>query len=343
MGDTDTSGSKLSCENMWVQFAGADIASVHGVSLAAQAGQIHAIIGESGAGKSTILNAFAGFLDVQSGDIVMDGRLLSGAGRIHVKTAQRAIAYVFQDPALFPHLNLAENICFGLKKTPKRQRHEIAKSWLERFGLSGRETAFPHEISGGEAQRVAIARALAYRPKAILLDEPFSNLNAALRAEIQGIVFREIRAANIPCFWVTHAPADAMQFADRISVLKAGKLLQTDSPLALNHQPQHLQVLKAISEITTMPAKDWPQGLLGFTPSANTGDIAVRVNNIAFVKDGYAVKLLEKRIAGDRIKVKITASGVVFDVYAPLYKWDDLIEGETLHVQLPPSSVFHFP
>ncbi|OZA73015.1 ATP-binding cassette domain-containing protein, partial [Polynucleobacter sp. 39-46-10] len=161
------------------------VTAVKGLNLDLAQGEIGCLLGSSGCGKSTVLRAICGFEPVKAGEILLRDQLVSSAST-HTPPNQRKVGMVFQDFALFPHLNVLENIAFGLQHLPSQQRSSVAKEWLGRVSLSDKADAYPHELSGGQQQRVALARAMAPEPVLILLDEPFSSLDIELRERLAG-------------------------------------------------------------------------------------------------------------------------------------------------------------
>ncbi len=173
-----------------IRCAYADTTVVESVSFALKEGTLACLLGSSGCGKTTILRAIAGFHPLQDGEIRLDGELISAPGFI-LKPEQRQLGMVFQDHALFPHLSVFDNVASGLHGFPTKARRGLVRSMLEKVRLNDKENRFPHELSGGQQQRVALARALAPRPRLLLMDEPFSNLDVELR-ETLGIEVRDL-------------------------------------------------------------------------------------------------------------------------------------------------------
>ena len=209
---------------------------VNDLSLSLAEGDIACLLGPSGCGKTTILRAMAGFHQLNNGSIVLDGKEISNASRT-VEPEHRQVGLVFQDYALFPHLNVRENIVFGLFKLPKGAQKETCDQLLELVQLSDMDSRYPHELSGGQQQRVALARALATKPRLLLLDEPFSNLDVELRRALAIEVRAILKQQNITAIMVTHDQEEAFAFADHIGVMQNGHLHQWDSPYNLYHQP----------------------------------------------------------------------------------------------------------
>lgn len=207
-------------------------------------GQVGCLLGKSGTGKTTLLRGIAGLEPLQAGTIRAHGKLLS-APEHHTPPERRNIGLVFQEGALFPHLSVAENIAFGLTGTNPRQR---VAQLAELLGLSALLARYPHEISGGQQQRVALARAAAPCPSLLLLDEPFANLDPALREHLAGELRRLFRQDGITALMASHNQEDAFAMADRLGVLHGGKLLQWDSPFQVYHRPADIYVADFVGE-----------------------------------------------------------------------------------------------
>ena len=197
---------------------------LRGVSLTLAAGDIGCLLGPSGCGKTSLLRAIAGLEPITDGQIVVAGSTLSSAGH-RVAPERRGIGMVFQDLALLGHLNSLDNVALGLHRLPRGQRRQQASQWLERVGLGDRARAYPHQLSGGQQQRVALARALAAQPRLLLLDEPFSALDTALRESLALEVRTLLKGLGTTALMVTHAQQEAFAFADRIGVMHDGALL----------------------------------------------------------------------------------------------------------------------
>ena len=213
-----------------------DVRAVEGVDFALQPGETISILGPSGCGKTTTLRLIAGFELPDAGEISICGKVVSGPG-IHVQPDRRSVGMVFQEYALFPHKTVAENVSFGLNRLNSHERGLRTREVIELVRLSGLEERYPHELSGGQQQRVALARTIAPRPVSVLLDEPFSNLDAgmrqSMRREVQGI----LRENGIAAIFVTHDREEAFATADRVGVMRGGRLEQIDAPDVVYHSP----------------------------------------------------------------------------------------------------------
>ncbi|WP_343574308.1 MULTISPECIES: ABC transporter ATP-binding protein [Pseudomonas] len=208
---------------------------VQGVSLHLNAGDIGCLLGPSGCGKTTTLRAIAGFEPVQDGRIELAGEVISRPG-FTLSPEKRRIGMVFQDYALFPHLSVADNIAFGIRKHPERTR--IVDELLQLVKLDALGQRYPHELSGGQQQRVALARALAPQPQLLLLDEPFSNLDVELRRQLSHEVRDILKARGTSAILVTHDQEEAFAVSDHVGVFRHGRLEQWDTPFNLYHEPQ---------------------------------------------------------------------------------------------------------
>ena len=188
-------------------------------SLDLDQGEIFALLGQSGSGKSSLLRFVAGLENTQRGEVVLDGRQLSSQGQHLLAPEHREIGMVFQNYALFPHMNVEQNIAFGVNQLSKAEKAQKVSTLLQLIDLPGIENKYPHQLSGGEQQRVALARALAPSPKLLLLDEPFSNLDTLHREQLTHQVRRILKAANISAIFVTHDQSEANTLADRVGTI----------------------------------------------------------------------------------------------------------------------------
>ena len=221
-------------------------AAVDGASLRVHAGELVALLGPSGSGKTTLLRLIAGFEVPDAGRIAVGDRVVAGPG-VWCEPDRRRIGMVFQDGALFPHLTVAGNLGFG------RPRPGRVGECLELVGLAGRAAAYPHELSGGERQRVALARALAADPAVVLLDEPFTALDEALRVELREEVAAILRAAGASALLVTHNQEEALSLADVVAVMRAGRIVQTGPPEAVYGDPVDRWVAGFLGDADVLP------------------------------------------------------------------------------------------
>ncbi|TYK65872.1 ABC transporter ATP-binding protein [Colwellia echini] len=210
-------------------------------------GDILGLVGASGCGKTTLLNTIAGFVKVNEGTITLDGRILNSKlannkDEINLPAEQRQVGMIFQDYALFPHLTVKENIAFGIAKLSKAKQTQQIDQLLHILKLTDYRDSYIHQLSGGQQQRVAIARALAPKPKLLLLDEPFSNIDARLRNELMVEIRLLLKEFKTTAIFVTHNKDEVFTFADKMAVMSQGQLLQFDQPSIVCQQPNSYQV-----------------------------------------------------------------------------------------------------
>lgn len=220
---------------------------VHDVSLFLAKGDIGCLLGPSGCGKTTLLRVVAGFESVQRGQVRIDGISVSAPG-YSIAPEKRSIGMVFQDYALFPHMTVAENILFGIGRWSRQLRRDKLNQMLVLVGLEKHAERYPHELSGGQQQRVALARALAPEPALLLLDEPFSNLDALLRDRLTVEVRDILKELGTTALMVTHNQHEAFSVADRIGVLFHGKMQQWDTAYGIYHRPASLEVATFVGD-----------------------------------------------------------------------------------------------
>lgn len=223
-------------------------------TLALRPGEIVCLLGESGSGKSTVLRVAAGIQRIDAGEVRINDRVVSGPG-VHLPPDRRGIGLMFQDFALFPHLSLLENVTFGLRRLDKAAALAQARQALRRVGLADRETDYPHMLSGGQQQRLALARTVAPRPGLLMLDEPFSSLDARLRESVRSETLAVLRETNATTLVVTHDPEEAMILGDRIALLRAGRIVQIDTASAIYAAPADLAAARFFSPLSEIEAR----------------------------------------------------------------------------------------
>lgn len=234
---------------------------VHALNLDLHANEILVLLGSSGSGKTTTLRLIAGLDVPDSGDIFIRGTCVTRRERAHPPETRR-VGMVFQDYALFPHMTVSDNVRFALHAYPKARQQERINDVLARVGLSAYATRFPHQLSGGQQQRVAIARALAPEPSVILFDEPFSNLDAAIRDHVRGELRDILRATHMSAIIVTHDQSEALAIADRIALLHEGTLHQIGTPEELFIRPQTTFAARFMGHANFLPVHRADDALL---------------------------------------------------------------------------------
>ena len=263
--------------------------AIENINIELEKGKILCILGPSGCGKSTILKSIGGFLNLDTGSIILDGKEIS-----KLDAADREVATVFQSYALFPNMNVIENVSYGLKfrYKDKRKIREIALEMIEKVGLEGYEKKEISSLSGGEQQRVAFARSLVIRPKLLLLDEPFSNLDAKLRVQMQDQIKKLQREFDISMIFVTHDQAEAFSIADKIILMNKGNIIQVDTPIDLYNTPKDRFSLEFIGKANIY------------------GDKYIRPEMIEILKDGEEAIVKNISFKGDIIDLAVDTKEV---------------------------------
>ena len=251
---------RLEVKNLSRSFG--NLTVVDKISFQIFSGQVTCLLGPSGCGKSTTLRMIAGVEKPSSGQIFVDEELTSNA-YFQVPPEARSIGLMFQDFALFPHLNVQQNVYFGLAGS-KEFKEKRSLDLLERVGLAHLAFNYPHSLSGGEQQRIALIRALAPQPKIMLMDEPFSGLDDRLRDEVRDETFNLLRSEDAAVLMVTHDPQEAMKVADEIALMRDGKILQRGAPYNIYNAPVDLKALQFFSDANSIQAT--LKGSLADTP-----------------------------------------------------------------------------
>ena len=262
-----------------------DIAAVEDVSLQLMQGEVLSILGASGCGKTTLLRLIAGFEALDAGELCIQPDLTADTQN-HPPPERRNIGMVFQEYALFPHLTVAQNVSFGLHGMSRDEQHHRTRDALELVRLTALEARYPHQLSGGQQQRVALARTLAPSPIAVLLDEPFSNLDAGMRQEMRQEVETILRGEGIAAIFVTHDREEAFAFADRVGVMSAGRLEQVATPGELYRSPMSQEVARIVCDC------DFLMGVADGEVAVTEAGRLPFVCNDDSVRDGMEVTLM---------------------------------------------------
>lgn len=228
---------RLALRGVTKRFGG--VAAIEDISFDVEPGEVVVLLGPSGSGKTTLLRLIAGLERPDAGSIALNGDLVSDPERgVWVPPERRRVGFVFQDYALFPHMTALQNVAFALPHLSRRERRARAQAMLTQVGVSHLARRYPHELSGGEQQRVALARALAPRPRVLLLDEPFSNLDRGLRVRLRAELKGLLKQLGITAVFVTHDQEEAFELGDRLVVLHQGHIEQIGSPQEILQTPK---------------------------------------------------------------------------------------------------------
>ena len=306
---------ELSFQNIGHRFGKARI--LDDVSLVAKTGSVTCLLGPSGSGKTTLLRIAAGMERQSEGAVLMDGQIICDKS-VFMPPEKRGVGLVFQDYALFPHLNILDNVLFGLKHLKRPNRAKQAMQLLSRVGLDHRCKDFPHNLSGGEQQRVALARALAPRPGILLMDEPFSGLDSRLRDTMREETLAILRETHATSIIVTHDPEEALRMGDQIALLHKGKLEQAGTGKDLYFRPKSLFAAGFFSELNVFDGIcdagriETPLGPIAVNgaPSGSKAIAAVRIGAVKVEKStakkaGAIGRILSSRFTGDHEYLRI--------------------------------------
>jgi len=335
-----------------------DTKVLRGVSLTVPAGELVCLLGPSGCGKTTLLRLAAGLEGLQTGNIAIDEKVVAGDG-VRVLPEHRRVGYMFQDYALFPHLNVTDNIMFGLFRWSKKEARARVAEVLRQVGMEQHAEKFPHTLSGGQQQRVALARAIAPEPRLVLLDEPFSGLDTSMRVRIREQTLSVLKQAGVATLMVTHDPQEAMYMADRIKVMGAnGQVLQSGRPPEIYYSPVDEYVARLfgpvneISGVVRGKAVETPFGIIpapGFSDNAAV-KVLIRPEKFQLGKtgDGGAnrqVDVLHSHLLGDSTLVEFRLDPAedeapVFTVQIPGNF--DVADHPEVWIKLAPEDAFVF-
>ena len=297
---------------------------LRGVTLAVEPGRIAALLGPSGCGKTTLLRAIAGFDRIDAGEILIDGKPVSGGGA-HVPPEKRRVGYVPQEGALFPHLTVAGNVGYGLKRRERTAEH--IGGALALVGLEALKDRYPHQLSGGQQQRVALARALAPAPNLVVLDEPFNGLDLDLRRTLREEVTAALRRAGASAVLVTHDPEEAFASADVVAVMQDGLIVQQDEPRTVYCAPSSAEVARITGGVILLAATvcdgaaETPLGparLAAIAPGVyGRASVCVRPEQIVIGGEGRSATVVERSFRGDHSLLTVEIGDRRLSVRAP--------------------------
>jgi iron(III) transport system ATP-binding protein len=329
-----------------------EVEALSEVTLAVEPGEIVALLGQSGCGKTTLLRLAAGVERPDAGRVLLEGRDVSSPDSF-VEPEQRGVGLVFQDYALFPHLSVRENVRFGLRGYGEASADATALRAIARVGLADLADSYPHMLSGGEQQRVALARAVAPRPGVLLMDEPFSNLDRRLRDVVRDETAALLQETGATSIIVTHDPEDAMRIADRIVLMRAGRIVQVGTGEELYRRPASLFAARFFCDFTEVEGRvsdkavDTPLGrfpVKGLTEGSDA-IVCIRPHAVRLVPNGYCLpgRVVTRRFLGevDHILVAVDGFDRPLSVRASLA--GSIREGEDVGVDIPSDEVLVFP
>lgn len=295
------------------------ITALDHLSLRVNAGEVLCLLGPSGCGKSTLLRLLAGVDEPCSGRILIGGAEVAGPNRF-LPPEMRGVGLMFQDYTLFPHMNVIDNVAYGLTRLGRATARREAQAALDRIGLGARAQDYPHMLSGGQQQRVALARALAPRPAVLLMDEPFSGLDSQLREEIREDTIAILREARATAVIVTHDPQEAMHLGDRIAIMRGGRLLQVGPAEELYERPHTLFVAQTLSEVSVFPCRvrnGRAATALGVFPASGVADgpasMCVRQSSVQIApreSEGLPGRVLDMRFLGSHVLYHVAVAGL---------------------------------
>ncbi|MEE8214776.1 MAG: ABC transporter ATP-binding protein, partial [Alphaproteobacteria bacterium] len=337
-----------------------DLLAVDDVNLSIAPGELVCLLGPSGCGKTTALRIAAGLEPLQRGRVLMDGKPVAGEGT-DVPPEERNVGLVFQDYALFPHLSVFDNVAFGLRDLGAPDRRRRVEEVLEQVGMTGYARAYPHRLSGGQQQRVALARALAPKPRVMLLDEPFSGLDTQLRNLIRDETLHVLKKSGAATLMVTHDPEEAMFMAERVALMRAGRLVQVGRPADLYFAPSDAFVAGFFGDVNRLESVArggqavTPFGLVdaGAAPEGAPVEVLIRPEAIKLVpvepgaspRDGTA-RVMTSRMLGrsSLIHLSVTAAnGHDLHLHARIPGRFLPAEDQVLQVQIDRTQIFVFP
>jgi iron(III) transport system ATP-binding protein len=328
-----------------------DLRALDGVSLTIAPGELVCLLGHSGCGKTTLLRVAAGVEAPTSGRVLMDGLEVSGPAAF-VPPERRGIGLMFQDYALFPHLSVIENVMFGLRHMETREAEVAARRALSRVGLERYAAEYPHTLSGGEQQRVALARSIAPRPGVLLMDEPFSNLDRRMRDAIRDETVAILRESGATTVVVTHDPEEAMMIADRIVLMRSGRVVQEGTAEAIYARPVDLFAARFFCDFNEVEGAvrngrvATPVGVFA-APGLAEGEpaiVCIRPQGVRLKPAGLCLpgRVLSRRFLGEVDLLHVAVEGLDRPLQARVRDRPSGGEGRDVGVEIDPKEVLVF-
>jgi ABC-type Fe3+/spermidine/putrescine transport system ATPase subunit len=318
---------------------------LHGLDLSVERGEVLSILGPSGSGKTTLIRLIAGLADPDAGEIAIAGRVIWGANT-NVSIENRGVGFVFQDYAVWPHMSVAENVGFGLKMAgmSRLDRDRRVREALEAVHIAELAKRYPDQLSGGQQQRLALARTLAARPQLILMDEPLSNVDAALREQLRTEILQAVRAQGATAIYITHDQSEAMAICDRLAIIHDGRILQTGAPEDLYRRPGSLFVANFLGGANqlrgTVAVTDGvPEFVAGTRRMRLAGNVAPGPSDCVFrPEDTVPASSLDCNM----VEGSVTSSIFMGRCWRVSVQVDDQILQVDWPVRLPPGDAFAF-
>ncbi len=345
-----TFAARMSFENVSLSFA--NVEAVRDVSFDLPPGEVVCLLGPSGCGKTTLLRIAAGIEKPQAGRVLLGGEEVAGPSTF-VPPERRGVGLMFQDFALFPHMTNLQNVAYGLKSLDRRAALAEARNALRRVGLAHYAETYPWALSGGEQQRVALARAIVPRPRVILMDEPFSGLDQRLREGVRRGTLELLKETRASALIVTHDAFEAMELADRVLLMRQGRLVQQGTPRELYHNPIDADAARFFSHFNEIEAPVVNGRVLtpfGQLPCAGIADggnavVMIRPQGLLPLRDGEqgaVARVLDARFLGDELQLTVLFEAMDTPFLARVPAAAGVAAGETLRFVADPAHIFVF-
>lgn len=339
----------ISFEN--VSFQAGAVRVLNDISLTFEAGKISCLLGPSGCGKTTVLRLAAGVARPTRGRILIESQEVAGPSTF-VAPEKRNVGLMFQDYALFPHMTVLQNVCFGLTALSAAEAKVAALNALERVGLAELANRHPNRLSGGEQQRVALARAIVPRPQVILMDEPFSGLDQRLREQVRADTLAIIQETRATAVLVTHDPMEAAEVADRIFLMRAGSLVQQGSPRELYNSPVDQGAAQFFAHHNLLFGTcrngrvETPLGIVAAKTVAEGLEASVLVKpgaiGLSKSRNGFAAFVRDVRFLGELQRLQLIVEGLETPIFAEIGRGEAVATGSVRNFVVHPSGVFVF-